>query len=227
MGLFSSKKNNTSNALLARTPSDLTTALTQGPQLVILQKRELTEVFLGFETVNRYRLFDSNGDPCGSIVERGSGFLSFLKRNFLKSHRPFVVDVFDASGKCILEFNRPFFWIFSDITIKVPNGPVLGTAHRKFGLIHKKYELRTNEGKVFAKIQSSIFKIWTFALRDHSGNEIARISKKWSGMLKEYFTDSDNFMIEFGSHSWSANQRAIILAAAISIDFDYFENNNK
>ena len=45
--------------------------------------------------------------------------------------------------------------------------------------------------------------------------------------LKEMFTDSDNFIIEFGNRPWTAQNRATILAAAISIDFDFFENNNK
>ena len=64
-------------------------------------------------------------------------------------------------------------------------------------------------------------------MRDGQGNEVARISKKWSGLLKEYFTDTDNFMVEFGTKAWSAAQRAVIVATAISIDFDFFENNNR
>jgi hypothetical protein len=227
MGIFSSGKNKPSNPLLLKSPSDLTKVLTEGPQLVIQQKRELTEVFLGIETINKYMLFDVDGAPCGSVIERSSGLFSFLKRIILGSHRPFEIDVFDASGKSILELSRSFFWFFSDIKVKVPNGPLLGSAHRKFSIFYKIYELKDANGNAFAKIQSSMFKIWTFALRDLQGNEVARISKKWTGMLKEYFTDSDNFLIEFGNHQWGAGKRAVILAAAISVDFDFFENNNK
>lgn len=226
MGLFGTKSTpNTSIAMKA--PTDLTVALSQGAQLVIKQKRELAEIFLGFETTNKYMLFDSDGAPCGNIIERGSGFMSFLKRVFLKSRRPFVIDVNDAQGKAILELSRPFFWFFSDITVKVPTGAVLGSAHRKFAILSKIYELRDANGRPFSKINSSLFKVWTFAIRDTQDNELARISKKWSGALKEMFTDSDNFMIEFGTHQWSAAQRAVILASAISVDFDFFENNNK
>lgn len=209
-----------------RAPSDLTQALTTGSQLVVKQKRELTEVFLGFETRNKYLVFDQTGAPCGSIVEQGSGVGAFLKRMFFRSHRSFVVHVADANGKVLLEFSRPFFFFFSDIVVRVPNGPTLGTAHRRFGLLYKNYELRDANGQTFAKIRSFVFKIWTFAVRDEQGNEVARISKKWTGLLKEYFTDSDNFMIEFGTKHWSAAQRAVIFATAISIDFDFFENNN-
>jgi uncharacterized protein YxjI len=209
-----------------KAPTDLTQALTSGSQLVVKQKRELTEVFLGFETRNRYLVFDQTGAPCGSIEEQGTGIGALLKRIFLKSHRSFVIHVSDASGKLLLEFSRPFFFFFSDIAVRVPNGPTLGTAHRRFGILHKNYDLRDPNGQIFAKIRSSVFKIWTFAVRDRDGNEVARISKKWTGLLKEYFTDSDNFMIEFGTKQWTPAQRAIIFATAISIDFDFFENNN-
>ena len=226
MNLFGTKKAPNTSPLEMKPPSDLTTAISQGSQIIIRQKRELAELFLGFETRNQYRLFDETGAPCGSVIERSSGFLSILKRLFLKSHRSFVIDVMDASGKPILKFSRPFFFFFSDITVSVPNGPVLGTAHRRFGILNKIYDLQDVNAQKFAQIRSSMFKIWTFAIRDDRGSEVACISKRWSGALKEYFTDTDNFMVEFGATGWTAAQRAIIFATAISIDFDFFENNN-
>lgn len=227
MGLFGAKRQGTSAAPLQMLPpTDLTAALLTHANLVIKQKRELAEVFLGFETRNQYLIFDQSGAPCGSIVERGAGFGAFLKRMFFRSHRAFVIDVFDANGKPILEFSRPFFFFFSDIVVRVPNGPILGSAHRRFGILNKIYDLRDPQGRPFSQIRSSLFKIWTFAVRDEAGNEVARISKKWSGVLKEYFSDADNFMVEFGAKNWSAPQRAIIFATSVSIDFDFFENNN-
>jgi uncharacterized protein YxjI len=225
MAIFGSTSSSSANLEL-KSPTDLTQTMALGSQIVIKQKRELTEVFLGFETRNQYLLFDQNGAPCGSVVEQGSGISALLKRWFLKSHRPFVIDVIDATGKVILQLSRPFFFFFSDIEVRVPNGPSLGTAHRRFGILNKIYDLKDNNGRDFAQIRSSVFKIWTFSVRDAAGNEVARISKKWSGALKEYFTDSDNFMIEFGTKQWTAAQRAVIFATAISVDFDFFENNN-
>lgn len=207
---------------------DLSQAISTGTQLVIKQKRELAELFLGFETRNQYMVFDQNGAPCGSIAEQGTGVKAFFKRMFLKSRRPFVIHVTDASGKVILEFSRPFFFLFSDITVRVPNGPILGSAHRRYEIINnKKYELRDANGAKFAELKGGILRLWTFAIRDKEGNEVARISKKWSGLLKEYFTDADNFMIEFGNKNWTPQQRAVIFATAISVDFDFFEYTNK
>lgn len=221
-----SKSNIGAQPFELKAPTDLTQALTSGSQVVIKQKRELAEVFLGLETRNQYLVFDQTGAPCGSIVEQGTGIAAILKRLLLKSRRPFLIYVADANGKILLEFSRPFFFFFSDIAVRIPNGPTLGTAHRRFGILNKIYDLKDANGHAFAQIRSSMFKIWTFAIRDAQDNEVARISKKWSGALKEYFTDADNFMIEFGSKHWTAAQRAVIFATAISIDFDFFENNN-
>jgi uncharacterized protein YxjI len=207
-------------------PTDLSQALTSSSSLIVKQKRELTEFFLGFETRNQYIVFDHTGAPCGDIVEQGSGVRAFLKRICLKSHRPFLIHVSDASGRVLLEFSRPFFFFFSDMTVRAPNGSTLGTVHRRFAVLSKIYDLRDANGKTFARIKSSIFKIWTFAIRDPEDVAVARISKKWSGLLKEYFTDADNFMIDFGSKAWTAAQRAVIFAAAISIDFDFFEGHH-
>jgi len=226
MGIFGSRRSRPSAPLALKPPTDLMNALTTGPQLVFRQIRELAEIFLNFETVNKFMIFDHEGAPCGQVIERGSGLFAFLKRMVLGSHRPFVIDVFDASGKSVLTFDRTFFWLFSDIYIRNAEGTLIGSAHRKFGIINKIYELRDGNGMTFAHVNSSLFKIWTFAIRDAAGTEIARISKKWTGVLKEVFTDADNFMIEFGSHSWTLAQRTVIFATAISVDFDFFENND-
>jgi uncharacterized protein YxjI len=227
MGIFPSSQKTSSNsaALELKAPSDLTTVLTTGSQLVIKQKKELTELFLGIETRNKYMLFDETGAPCGQLLEISDGVVAFLRRIFLKSHRPLTINVIDASGKVILELTRPFFFFFSDLTVRTPHGPVLGSIQRRFALLNKIYDLKSSDGQLFARVKSPIFKIWTFSIRDNGDNEVARITKKWTGMLKEFFMDSDNFMVEFGSKSWTAAQRATILGAAISIDFDFFENN--
>ena len=52
--------------------------------------------------------------------------------------------------------------------------------------------------------------------------EIARISKKWSGLLKEAYTDSDTFGVTF-SKNLDNHSKYILLGAVFLIDFLYFE----
>ena len=67
--------------------------------------------------------------------------------------------------------------------------------------------------------------MWTFPVEGADGARTATISKKWSGVLREALSDADTFRIDFGSGGWTDEQRAVILAAALAIDFDFFENN--
>ena len=43
--------------------------------------------------------------------------------------------------------------------------------------------------------------------------------------MRELFTDADTYRIAFEVGSWTLEQRLVVFAAAISIDFDFFENN--
>jgi hypothetical protein len=42
--------------------------------------------------------------------------------------------------------------------------------------------------------------------------------------MGQEFVDAQRFKIDFMNHSWPPAQRAVILAAAVTIDFDAFEN---
>ncbi|MCX6118627.1 MAG: phospholipid scramblase-related protein [Proteobacteria bacterium] len=226
MGFFRGKKPESSSEYQLRTPTDLSVTMSQSPRIVIKQKREIVELFLGFETRNQYLVFDHDGAPSGTIVEQGRGFLHFLKRLILKSHRPFCIKFIDATGKDTILLHRKFHFFFSHTDVSVPNGPIIGSVRQKFSVLNKVYDLTDQNQQVFARISSSRFKIWTFAVRDLEGQELARISKKWAGAIKEFFTDSDNFLVDFGNYPWSPQNRSIIAAAAICADFDFFENND-
>ena len=56
------------------------------------------------------------------------------------------------------------------------------------------------------------------------GRQVAIVAKKWSGFLTEGFTDADRFRIEFGDSRLNAEERQLLLAAALFIDIHYFEN---
>ena len=51
---------------------------------------------------------------------------------------------------------------------------------------------------------------------------IGHVKKKWSGLLKEAFTDADNFEVEFVADI-DPRWKAVALAAAVLIDVIHFE----
>lgn len=205
---------------------DLQTALDRGRFLFIQQKRELAEIIIDWETKNRYAVLDEEKRTLGMLAEKGSGLMAFLKRALLRSHRSMEVELVDLEGQRLLLLNRPFFFFFSTLTVLGGDGAVLGEVRRRFGILYRKYDLVDRSGRVFARISSPLWRLWTFPVRGEDSPGEAVISKKWGGLLQEVFTDSDLFGVDYGqTGSWSAVRRRIIFAAAISIDFDFFENN--
>ncbi len=120
---------------------------------------------------------------------------------------------------------RGFFFFFSSLAISAENGAPIGRIARRFGLLHKKYDLLDEQGRVFARVQSPIWRLWTFPVRHVNGLSRATISKKWGGALREIFADADTFRVGLDQGVWTAAERQVLFAAAIVIDFDFFENN--
>ena len=80
-------------------------------------------------------------------------------------------------------------------------------------------------GQRFARIEGPRWRIWTFRVEASDGVRHATIGKKWGGGLREIFSDADTFLVDFEQPGWRPDERALIFSAAMSIDFDFFENN--
>lgn len=60
---------------------------------------------------------------------------------------------------------------------------------------------------------------------DMKGHEVGKISKQWSGLGREAFTDADNFGVSFPLEL-DVKVKAVILGAVFLIDFMFFETTN-
>jgi uncharacterized protein YxjI len=200
-------------------------AIKSKSDLYVSQKKEWGEILVGYESANKYVVMDEGHSQLGAFFEEGKGFISFIARFLLRSHRPLQVAVLELTGEKVLHLSRRFFFFFSDLEIKGKSGQSIGSVHRRFGIFYKKYDLKDNSGMVFATIKSPFWRLWTFPIFDQrTGQANGEISKKWGGVVKEMFTDTDTFRVSFGQ-GYSAVQRTVIFAASVSIDFDFFEEN--
>jgi Zn-finger nucleic acid-binding protein len=206
----------------------LESILTDHQVLRICQDKEWTEIIVGWETSNRYGVLAGDREVA-YVFERGSGVATALGRQFMGSHRPLDVQVTAGrGGRGLLFFERPFYWFFSSMKVySEATQKAVGRIERKFAILHRVYELHDETGRLFARIRSPWWRFWTFPVVDLEGQRRAVIAKKWSGLFREGFTDADSFAIDFGDYAWTLSQRAVLFAAAISIDFDFFENNQR
>ena len=194
-------------------------------QYFIRQKKEWTEILVDFETRNQYQILSEDQTEVGTISEISSGIGGFMKRNFFGSHRSLDVRVHDADGAPVLRLERPFFFLFSSLEVLAEGGARLGRVERRFGILYKKYDLLDEHGHCFARVASPLWRLWTFPVEHEREGGKAEVSKKWGGALREIFADADTFRVAIESGSWTGPERWVLFAAAISIDFDFFENN--
>ena len=54
--------------------------------------------------------------------------------------------------------------------------------------------------------------------------EVARVTKQWSGLAKEMFTDADTFRLEISNREMDEDSALLMLASAFAIDLDFFED---
>lgn len=192
--------------------------LTQHPELYVKQEIEHLEVFTGFETQNRYSVRTPEGQQLLYAFEE-SGLLG---RNLLSSHRPLTVHVVDKNNANVITASRSFFWFLSHLNVSDGTGQRIGSMQRRFSFINRKFDLMDGAGNVIAEMRGPIFRPFTFMVYQQ-GQEIGRVTKQWSGIGREAFTDADTFKVEVDTNRMEQDFSLLMLAAAISIDLDFFE----
>jgi len=194
--------------------------LTQVQALVVQQKKEWGEILSGFETKNKYAVLDTRGRQLFLAAEESS----FFSRWFLKKARPLVIHILSSQGSLILKLNRPFRFFLSEISISDSTGRKLGLIKQNFSIFTRRFTVSDATGREIYKIKGPFFHPWTFQIL-RNDNEVGKILKKWSGIGKEFFTDSDNFSITFPINA-DAEQKSILLGALFLIDLVYFEKSD-
>lgn len=186
--------------------------------IVIKQKVEPLEQVTGIETCNQYFIYDINGNLILEAKEESN----MLARQFLKSHRPFKLNIKKANEENFFYLKSPFYFYFSKSNAYYYNNKMnFGCVKEKFTILKKKYIVYDSNGKEIFIISGWI---WDFKIyRD--GKEVGIIKKNWIGVLEEIFADNDNFYITFPEDS-DEKERKLLLTTMLRIDMTHFENNS-
>lgn len=190
-----------------------------GKKLFIKQQIEPLEILSGFETRNNYSVKDENQRDMFFASETSGNF--FLKQ-FLSRNRKLKLNILDGEGNVILIIDRPFFWFRSDATVYLADGSVFGYIKQRSFFPRKGYDFYSPNGElVFSCVGKLFSNWWTFKIL-MQGQEVGIIKKKWSGFGREFLTDSDKFVIDFGNLQ-DDNLKYSILSIAFIIDLVVFE----
>jgi Scramblase len=217
------------------TPSNSLEVIGSANTLFVKQHEDALRIFTGWQTLNHYSIMDGEGRTWAALAERHTGFLSTLSRLFFRNRRPLKIDIFDSEGKPIAVLERPWYWFFSDLYVyDGDEDTLLGMVRRRFGFWLPKYDLCDGNNRLFGRLRcpllggatlgGSLLGNRNYNVFDTSDRATGTsIMRTWNGLMR-IFTDEDTYCVEF-SEGWTAEQRLIILSAAISIDFDSFETD--
>ena len=180
---------------------------------------EHLEAFTGIETENRYSVSTPDGEQLLYAYEE-SGFLA---RMFLKSHRPLEIHVVDGDDEHLITAGRGFFWFLSHLHVRDGSGREIGSLRRRFSVLNRRFELEDSRGALLAEIRGPRLRPNTFMVYKQ-GEEIGRVTKQWSGIGKEVFTDADTFRVQIDTGRADRDFSLLMLASALAIDLDFFES---
>jgi uncharacterized protein YxjI len=213
---------------LVPTPPGAIATFAKTDRLSVRQRKNWLEIITSFDARNKYVVYNELGEPVMNVEEQGTGFGSLMKRLFLQWMRPFETKVEDltAGGTPLLTLNKPFRFIFHRLEVRDPNGTLLGAIQRKWTWVRRKYILEGPDGREVATLFGPILKPWTFQIQlPGSTQEVGVIQKKWSGLLKEMFSEADNFWVAYEAIT-DPQLRALLFAATVLIDIVHFERSS-
>ncbi|XP_053456346.1 phospholipid scramblase 1 isoform X2 [Nycticebus coucang] len=206
--------------------------LTQINQLLVHQQVEILEVLTGFETNNKYAIKNSLGQRVYFAVED----TDCCTRNCCGPSRPFTMRILDNMGREVITLERPLRCTsclcpccLQEIEIQAPPGVPVGYVTQTWHPCLPKFTVQNEKRQDVLKISGPCVVCSCFGDVDFEitsldeQNVVGKISKQWSGLLKEAFTDADNFGIQFPL-DLDVKMKAVMLGACLLIDFMFFES---
>ncbi|MRH90203.1 DUF2510 domain-containing protein [Nocardia sp. SYP-A9097] len=182
------------------------------PILVVNQKVKLIEM------ANEYSVFDQHGRQIGAVVEVGQSALKKAVR-FMSSYDQFMthkLEIRDGQGQTMLRVTRPAKVFKSRFLIEHGNGQPIGEIIQENMIGKINFSFVVN-GQQIGGIRAENWRAWNFMIHDHTGQEVARITKTWEGLLKNMFTTADNYVVQI-HRQLPQPLLSMVVASGLAID---------
>jgi len=182
------------------------------PILVVNQKAKLIELN------NQYSVFNKDGLQIASVNQVGQSAAKKALR-LLSSLDQFLthkLEITDTAGRVLLRLTRPAKVVKSTVIVSDGNDQEIGriVQDNVFGKIH--FSLQAG-GHTYGAIKAENWRAWNFRIEDHTGQEIARITKTFEGIAKTLFTSADNYVVQIHTQI-PQPLNSLVVASALSVD---------
>lgn len=182
------------------------------PILVVNQKAKLLELN------NEYAIHDQHGRQVGAVRQVGQSQAKKAMR-LLTSMDQFMthkLEVVDQAGHVRLNLTRPAKVMKSRVQVTDGHFAELGSIVQQNMVGKIRFGLESG-GSTYGSINAENWRAWNFSITDHTGAEIARITKTFAGLANALFTQADHYVVHI--HAPLAEPlRSLVVAAAVSVD---------
>jgi uncharacterized protein YxjI len=182
------------------------------PILVVNQKAKLLELN------NEYAIHDQHGRQVGAVRQVGQSSAKKALRllTSMDQYMTHKLEVVDHTGQVCLNLTRPAKVMKSKIQVTNGHFAELGTIVQQNMVGKIRFGLEAG-GSSYGTINAENWRAWNFAINDHTGTEVARITKTFAGLANALFTQADHYVVHL--HQQLPDPlRSLIIAAAVSVD---------
>lgn len=182
------------------------------PVLVVNQKAKLIEI------TQEFAVYDQAGNQLGSVVQVGQSAARKVLR-FVSNVDQFLTHKFevrDQRGAVLMTLVRPAKLMKSKVVVGTPTGQEIGVIRQENVMGKIRFAFEVN-GQRIGGIQAENWRAWNFSIVDAGGQEVARITKTWEGVMKAAFTTADNYVIQI-HHRLPEPLRSMVVASALTVD---------
>lgn len=180
--------------------------------LVVNQKAKLIEL------TNEYAVLDAEGKQIGKVTQVGQSKAKKVLRlvSNLDQFLTHKLEVRDANDQVVLQLTRPAKIMKSTVIVSDPNGTEIGKIVQENMIGKIRFGLEAG-GNAIGSVNAENWRAWNFSIKDATGAEVARVTKKWEGVVKAAFTTADNYVVEIPS-PLQEPLRSLVVAAALAVD---------
>ena len=180
----------------------------------------LIKEHVGFwKASNSYDIYDpETGEIILHCREPKLGvFTKLLRFTDYKRMTPFDVHITTPTGELLVQVSRGVSVFLSRVQVNDAQGQLLGGFKQKFFSVGGSFSVLNAQDEPVCELKGK-WSGWDFRFLS-GGEEMARVTKKWSGIGKELFTSADNYVLHISEDVPPGSAvRKLILAAVMTID---------
>lgn len=181
----------------------------------------------GLETNNRYDILNTMGQPIFKAIEINN--CCFL--NCCGSYRCFHMKILNNAGMEVMHLERPlrcngscfpFCCCGQEMKVYSPPGQLIGRIVQNISFCGARFEIRDENDQPQLRVNGPCC-VFDFCgnvdfrvLPLETDTQIGVVTKQWSGLAKEAFTDADNFGVCFPI-DLEVRMKALLMAQIILI----------